>query len=389
MKKVGIITIHSIENFGSFCQAFALQEIVKSLFYDVEVIDYVYPNDYHKSQYAIVNPYARASVEKTLVARIRDYLYRHLFRAKNVRIRRGKYEDTIKQYLLLSVRYPSIESLKDCADKYDIYLTGSDQVWNPRYLFNDLSFLLDFTDNPNKIAFSSSFGSKVIGLEHSKLYSPYLSKYKFISTREESGVHLVKDICGKDAICTCDPSLLLSKEKWGNRLVCGKPLVSGKYLLCYVLTYTSNPYPYALEFINYIHRVTGLKIICIDNSSRFWMRLGYKGFQNCGPQDILNLFFNASFIVSSSFHGAAFSLIFRKDFYSILPPDVDDERQASLLNKVGANNRIIRVGDPLPSAHEVYINNWDELSSRLECYKTESLVYLEKALTVCSNDGIM
>ena len=123
-----------------------------------------------------------------------------------------------------------------------------------------------------------------------------------------------------------------------------------------------------------------MKAVFIDETGKYWCDIRNKSFQIYGPREIINLFQNASFIVSSSFHGAAFSLNFKKDFYSIFPKDVNDERQESLLRKVGALDRLIHVGDKFPEKEQLYVNNWDEINQKLEGYVALSRNYLKSAL---------
>lgn len=387
MKKVGLITIHGICNFGSVFQTYALQKKVESFGYDCEVINYKYPNEYHKSKYIGKNPYANVNkVKETYFDIWRKRFYYRLKLAERYSQKMvQKYKYFVDTFLKTSSEYPTMESLVDCDGKYDIYLTGSDQVWNPRYLYEDVTYLLPFTESKNKIAFSASFGTSDISDEYKDLYRPLLSQYKHISTREQSGTILLNDICSKPAQCTCDPTLLLNGDEW-RKLIIGKPLVRGKFILCYVLKYTSDPYPYASDLIEYIRKQLGYKVVCIDDPDKYWLHPRFINKNGCGPLDLLNLFENASFIISSSFHGAAFSINLKKDFYSILPPNINDERQESFLKKVGAEDRIIRVGDPMPNPNELRVKNWDEISNKLNDFRKESLTYLENALNDCSDD---
>ena len=261
-------------------------------------------------------------------------------------------------------------------------MTGSDQVWNPRYLYEDTSFLLSFTKSKNKVAFSSSFGSTEIDSTHQAIMRPLLMEYKAISTREGSGVALVDEISGKDAICTCDPTLLLSGKAWGV-VFDDEPIIKGDYILCYILTYTANPYPYAYSFVKHIQKELGIKVVFIDEGGVYWCDPRHKSFQIYGPRQIINLFKNASFVISSSFHGAAFSINLKKNFYSIFPKGVKDERQESLLKIVGAEDRLIRVGDTFPEKNEMTIKNWDSIETRLKEYVDKSLRFLEESLALC------
>ena len=377
MKRVGLITIHAINNFGSLLQTYATQQTINRLGYDCEIIDYKYPNGYHLERIKNNNPYAVTKL--SLVSRIRAHFYSKYVSPEIVGKKTALFAKERKALLKLSQTYESRESLMSNPPSYDIYVTGSDQVWNPRYLYDDTSFMLPFVSGSKKIAFSASFGCTEIDERHQSMMRPLLEGYQHISTREESGVELVQEICGKQAVCTCDPTLLLNKEDW-KAVFNDTPLVKGKYILCYILTYTANPYPYAYRLVKYIQRILKMDVIFIDENGRYWCDLRNKSFQIYGPREIINLFQNASFVISSSFHGAAFSLNFRKDFYSIFPKGVKDERQESLLRKVGALDRLVRVGDEFPAEDSVLIKNWSEIEMHLTEYVSMSREYLKHAL---------
>ena len=215
--------------------------------------------------------------------------------------------------------------------------------------------------------------------EEKEYMRPLLNQYCSISLREQSGVAMVKDICGKESQCTCDPTLLLSGEEWG-KIFDDKPIIKDDYILCYILTYTANPYPYATKLIKHIQKHLNKKVVILDETGRYWLDFKYKSFRSYGPREIINLFKNASFIISSSFHGAAFSVNFQKDFYSLFPKGVKDERQESLLKLIGAENRFIHVGDPLPSPSAFEIQNWKQISEKLNAYRQHSIKYLTTAL---------
>lgn len=377
MKKVGLITIHGINNFGSLLQAYATQKTIEMMGYKCEIINYMYPNEYHLKQMKVHNPYA---VQKlSFIQRVKAHFYNKYVLPSVVKRKTELFKRERERLLKLTECYESKESLIKNPPHFDIYMTGSDQVWNPRYLYDDTTFFLPFIRGSKKIAYSASFGSTEIDERYQRMMRPLLSDYQFISTREESGVRLIRDICGRQAVSTCDPTLLLSAEEW-KIVFNDPPLVKGNYILCYVLTYTANPYPYAYELIKYIKKQLKMKVVFIDETGKYWCDIRNKSIQTYGPRDIINLFQNASFIVSSSFHGTAFSINFRKDFYSIFPRDVKDERQESLLARVGALDRLIRVDDKFPEKERLYINNWDEISKRLEDYVALSKNYLISAL---------
>lgn len=378
MRKVGLITIHGINNFGSLLQAYATQQAVIQMGYECEVINYKYPNEYHLQRMKVSSPYAAEKM--SFIRKVQAFFYRRWVSPKNLKFKTERYVEERNRLLRLTQEYSTKESLMENPPVgFDIYLTGSDQVWNPRYLYEDITYLLPFAKTEKKIAFSASFGQIEIDEIHENLMRPLLSEYHHISIRENSGIEIVEKICGKKAICTCDPTLLLNDKDWGA-VFDDEPIIKGNYILCYILTYTANPYPYAYKFVKHIQKLLKFKVIYIDETGRFWCDFRVKSIRRYGPREIINLFRNASFIISSSFHGAAFSLNFKKDFYSIFPHGVKDERQENLLTKVGALDRFIHVGDPFPAESELRIRNWDMIGEKLQKYVEESEYYLKQAL---------
>lgn len=377
MRTVGLITIHAINNFGSLFQAYATQEVIERLGYSCEIINYQYPNSYHIEKAKNKSPYA--SVKMSLGERIRMHFYNKYYAKSNFRKKTDLFTYVRKAILNESEEFRDIDEIEATPPKYDIYVTGSDQVWNPRYLYEDTTFLLSFIKNKPKIAFSASFGATIIDEQHKAIMRPLLKEYSAISLRESSGVEILKSISGQEGVCTCDPTLLLDRAYWCN-LFNDEPIEKGAYILCYILSYTASPYPYAYEFIDYISKALNMRVVILDENGLFWKNFKYKSYQVYGPREILNLFKNASFVISSSFHGAAFSINLKIDFYSIFPRDVFDERQESLLKIIGASDRFIRVGDPFPSKENIAIKNWELIESKLEEYRNASLNYLNNSL---------
>lgn len=377
MKTVGIATIHAINNFGSLLQAFATQVVVERIGYKTSIINYKYPNEYHLSEYKKKSPYAIC--KQNFAMRLKLALYARTCMKRNAQRKQMLFQRERERLLVETSLYSTMQSLRDCPPKFDIYLTGSDQVWNPRYMCGDNTYFLDFIKDVPKIAFSASFGTTSLTEEEKGYIRPLLNQYSSISLREQSGVTMVEDICGKESQCTCDPTLLLTGEEWGN-IFDDEPIIKGDYILCYILTYTANPYPYATKLIKHIQKHLNKKVVILDETGRYWLDFKYQSFRSYGPREIINLFKNASFIISSSFHGAAFSVNFQKDFYSLFPKGVKDERQESLLKLIGAENRFIHVGDPLPSPSTLKIQNWESISEKLNTYRQHSINYLTSAL---------
>ena len=200
MKKVGIITMHKVVNYGSALQAYALQRVIEKLGYDCEIIDYVYPNEYHLSQYP------KLPAWKSWVLFLIQMLY-GFPQKKRIKL----FERFYKDYLKLSpVCYKSREQLQGNPPHYDIYVTGSDQVWNPKSIVEDTSFMLSFVRNDvHKISYAASFATDSIPDRFRGLYKAYLDMYSAISVREKNGIEIIRNLIEKKSELVLYPTILL------------------------------------------------------------------------------------------------------------------------------------------------------------------------------------
>lgn len=363
MKKVGILTMHRVINYGSALQAYATMKTIANLGYDAELIDYIFPNK---------------KIRQNVLIRIKKILAKImilLFYGD----KKKRFEKFYSKYYKCSEQYNSPYELNSANFAYDILLTGSDQVWNPIHTGDDFSFLLSFAnDETPRISYASSFSTSILPDRYKTIYADYLRKYKYISVRELSGVNIVNELIGKRPYCTCDPTLLLSKTEWSDLANEGRRLVKGRYILLYILTYAYNPYPEILNAINYVKVKMNLPIVTL-NGSLFTNRIeGAKIIKNAGPLEFLRLIRDASFVITTSFHGTAFSLNFEKAFFSIINNSKKDTRMIDLLTSVGAEDRALMYNsDTFNTALEM---DYSSITPRLVEIRNSSLKYLKKSL---------
>lgn len=371
-KRVGIITMHRVLNYGSALQAYALQKKITDLGFNCEIIDYVYPNNHHQN-----------NVKKSLKSK----LYYWLSVTPGIRLlKQMKRMIPLfwKEYFKLSpITFHSKEELKANYPNYDIYITGSDQVWNPRFVKDDYSFLLDFVSHDcRKISYASSFSCNTLDASLRNKYSEFLKQYNSLSVRENNSRFLIKQLINKDAEVTVDPTLLLSLDEWSGLCAVhtGKisKIIRKKYILAYLLFYAFESRPYVFDLLKYIQREKGYKVVFIGNKPR-----GFEGDSisvgGIYPGDFIHLFKNASFVVTTSFHGTAFAVNFGIPFYSVVN-DINsgDDRQVSLLEQLGIKNRLVPLNTPFNN-----INNQFEseiIKTKLEKLRNNSLSFLKNAL---------
>lgn len=374
-KTVAIITMHKVINFGSAMQAYALFFIIQQLGFDALLIDYLYPNDFHKERFVRL-PIRFNSIYKRLKSKIIFYLL----------CKRKKQIDNFRsfwmKYFHETIKYNSLQELKNDPPISDIYVTGSDQVWNPQTMFGDPAFFLQFGDKKVKrIAYGASFGKNKITRYYKNIYRTYLKDYNYLGIREEDGANFVKQLTNRPVSLVCDPTLLLKASDYSLLTKSEPRLISRPYLLAYLLDYAYSPYPAAEKIISKISKLLHLHVVYLICGNTCGFKLGSSTITSAGPIQFLRLFQDASYVVTSSFHGTAFSLIYEKPFFSILPSSNDDSRISSLLKDVGLSER----GIPSDKYNDSFVKehlhmNFAESQKSLDKLRNSSFEFLKNSL---------
>lgn len=371
--KIGIITMHKVLNAGSSLQAWALYHKIEQLGYSCEIIDYQYPNQFHRSQQQTID--TRHDLIRSWINRGKYFL---LYRTKKQHQRFSKFWQSSWQS---SAPYNTPKSLQLNPPRYDIYIVGSDQVWNPKCMYGDPSFFCAFAKDKPRISYASSFAQADIPDELYKTYETLLSGFSSISVREEGARDLVRKLTGKDATVVCDPTLLLTKQDYAPFIAKSEIKIKKPYILAYILSYAYNPYPTILEVIEKVSRERKLPVFYMMANTIDDYHIG-NSITNAGPNEFLQLIADAECVVTSSFHGVAFALNFEKDFYAVLPKNVDNNNRIySLLNIVGAQDRIVQ-NDPNFHISQRSIN-YNDITKRIKLFRDRSIEYLELALKEC------
>jgi len=372
MKTVGIITIHKIENYGSVLQAYALQRQCELLGYVVKVIDYQYPNEFQKAQPANIEPDSKI----TLKQKILKYLYAIQIILHNHRIRGFS-----KRHHNLTDRcYISPDDILNNPPKFDIYLTGSDQVWNSHFCKGDPTFLLHFApDDANKVAYASSFGSSGFNDKYKDLYIKLLSRYSSLSVREAAGIQIISNLIHKGSKVVLDPTLLLGPSEW-NKIATPRRVIKEKYILCYFLNYAFDAYPYVDELADHFQKITGYKIVRVGKPPKKIYGFNTKFVVEASPENFLALFRDAEMVLTTSFHGTAFSVNYSKPFISVVgSKDTTDSRVVDFLKLLNLESQQLVMNETLPVVEKIY---YDVVRTQktLNDLRKESIVYLSKSL---------
>jgi hypothetical protein len=302
MAKIGIITFHRSINYGALLQAFALQYFLKSRGYDCELIDYLRPRKGYSS-FSLFQKIYHGLWEKISPLII-----------GNKRLKRT--EEFRASYMQLSPSYcSSSEQLAQLQDRYSICITGSDQVWNPINTDNDPSYFLAFVgEKTKKISYAASFGLHIIPERYHGDYRERLFGLDAIGVRESEAVKIVKELSGRDATITVDPTFLLDSAAWNE--LAAKPRRSKPYILCYyIVNKAINDRMSSLA--RQVQQKNGWDIVKIGQREYHKFNLFETNIYTAGPSEFLGLMQNAAMVITNSFHGCAFSMIFKRPFICV------------------------------------------------------------------------
>ena len=332
MKKIDILTYHRVYNFGSLLQTYALQEYLRKRNCKVEVIDY-YPKRLRmKNTLFHVNPKWSKPFFKMIIhlipaviARLLGYHMMNRFLYKYVALTERTYFDEA--------------DLKSNLPKADIYLNGSDQIWNLDTADGEVDkvfFMAFLPDNAMKAAYAGSFGKDSFSTEDIKEIGKYLSRYSKVSVREKSGLQILKEAGIEDGEWVLDPSFLLNKDEW---LKIASPMRLPEH---YVLVYNLNRNPRISNLAIRIAKEKKLPIVNFAHS--FCFIKGAKNLIYPTPNTFIYLFAHADYVVTDSFHGTAFSINFNRQFICIPAPRFNS-RLESVLELAGLSERLLWEND--------------------------------------------
>ncbi len=310
--KIETITCHDVYNYGASLQAFALQHFLVSKGHDVKIIDYA-PEylDFNYKFSWFIHPSSKFKKisEKSKLFSFGYCFLRYLWFLRSIQ-RKKSFDEFATKYLHLTEKYNTYDSLCQRHNDADVYITGSDQVWNSVTMLNGLdpAFYLQFVKSTaKKISYAASFGANNINPHKTQEIISWLRDLTSISVRESSGVELLKQY-EMLAEHVCDPVFLLTCEQWKNTLHIRE--TDEKYVLIYNLTSINEQ---LLNDALYVAKNKGLKIYSV---SPMKIKEIDKNFSNVSPDKFVELIFNASYVFTNSFHATAFSIISNRQFYT-------------------------------------------------------------------------
>lgn len=317
--KIGILTYHNTTNYGAIFQCYALQKYIINKGIQCEIINY--NSNVLKNRYSI-NIFSNNNIKQVLK------------KILNYRVSKGlnkSFEKFTKENIKLSQSEYNEFSIDKANQEYDKFIVGSDQIWNFKLSGDDKNYYLDFVkDNDKKNSYAASFGITSFERNQEKIIIDLLEKFKNISVREKHGVELINKLGIKNEVSQhIDPVFLLKQEGW-SKFIC-QTKFKKKYILVYEITYTKN----MMDFARKLAKIYNYKIIFVSGTNR--KMKGAMNKSDLSPEQFLSYLKNAEYIVTSSFHCMAFSIIFNKEFYYDVPEHANNtssrlDSLAELLN---------------------------------------------------------
>lgn len=360
--KIGILTFHRANNFGAFLQAFALKSYLEHLGHQVSFVDY-WPEE-HRRHCSVFDPKAVRSLK---------LFFRECLLACCKLPRAAVMNRLRKKHFGLDSRpaFQHHENLKTA--EFDCIVYGSDQIWWKSTLEGmdgyDPAYWGDFlSESVRKVAYAPSMGELHCLPEDMAFMRDHLSDFHAISAREDKLAEVVSQATGREVQTVLDPTLLIGGEFW-------QPFANKKashdYILYYKLMYDDA----ADAFVNELSARTGMPVKTVlggvqSYKTIVWSTLFYS------PFDLISSIRNASLVVSTSFHGVAFSLLFNKDFYA-MGMGSKSGRVGSLLHALELEDRLLEN----PSADmEIASIDYSSVNRKLEKLREASSSFLSDAL---------
>ncbi len=398
--KLGILTYHFSTNVGSLLQSYALQKVLNELGYENEIINYQKYIVNKQSRYKRLKEIIQQKIgfvsiciwpviffmikfyesidnliginnlklqtQKTLRRNFINIFSKFFYYCNEIIIVGIYYE---KKFNLFRKKYLKIYPEKtinrkaltqsDINERYIKFIVGSDQVWNYNIKY-DFTYLLDFIkDSSKKIAYAPSFGVSYVEKKYEEDYRSLLAQFKFLSVREKQGRDIIFNLTKRKCPVLLDPVMLLKKEEWQK--ISAGPVVTKDYVVFYSRWHSET----MKSFTEKLALENDCEIISLE-------------VKKYTPEEWVDLFLNAKYIVTNSFHGVAFSINFQKNFFiEYHQTSATNSRLQNIIDMFSLQDRIIRNGKNSNMLKDI---NYDVIKEKLETKREESIKYLQTAV---------
>lgn len=382
--KIGILTIFNGNyNYGGMLQAYALTKVCNNLGNkSLQILFDGGKNVIYPSLFKQCCQYSLREVISKIIGRILEKKGNGLI-AEKINQRKLLFDKFVKDNIPITRKFYSLKNKSDLGKDFDALIVGSDQVWNPNVV--NSFYMLDIpsaTKNLKKISYSASIGRGCLSKHESSVFKYYLDAFDAISVRESSAKQLLERADIKIPVQTVlDPTMLLSKEDWIS--ISSDRIIKEKY----VLLYSFSNCGFQKELKEYYTRIQGgYKVVFIPFVKQTFNRYDSKSsltpLWNVGPSEFLSLIRYADYIITDSFHGAVFSIIFNRQFFvfnrdSNKAKTSKNARLTDLLSTYNLSNRMIGGIKDIKSKQSI---DYSSINSIRAEYAKSSIGWLKTAL---------
>ena len=374
--KINIITYTRTKNYGGFLQSYALYSYLQNEGYEVEFIDYVPERCNIDDPVMFTNNilrnsrlWGRTEITKTVW---------RLVKFPKIKKSYQPFIDFLRSRADFSKPYYSSDELVNDYPKADLYITGSDQVWNSSFCRDekvDSPYYYSFLKNERRISYASSFGKDSIPNKNIGEVKSHLAKYDSLSVREDSGVEIIKQM-GLISKRVVDPTLLCEKKVFDD-LCLDKLNITG-YIVLYQVHFDQNTFKLALQVSKTLKKK--LVVISIDSDKKRQIKNCI--FVNPNINEWISLIKFSSGIITDSFHACIFSILYEKNFIV----NTGTRRKMStringLLNILSLDERIFNGYDKEAATKLLTLDiNWEKCNSSLKEEQEKSRKWLNDAI---------
>lgn len=396
--KIGIITFHNAWNSGAVLQCYALKSYLQKLGHKVVIINYCpiynkekykkYPNLFYSAKKELKKSEVIkfSQMVKAIAYVLRDF---YNYRPTSSRLKKKKFfDDFLEKNFETTILYETIEELRNNPPKLDVYISGSDQVWNPK-LTNEIideAYFCDFgRSDIKRIGYAISACQLDTIVEKDKL-EKLVKQFNYLSLREKEKKDALEKIYGKKIEICLDPTFLLKANNYAA--LEEKCLdIKEEYILVYAFDYKELR-AILFELCKKIEMLTDKSIKVIYGPRKWPYKVDIHYPFNCiSPGMFLTYIKNADVVITNSFHATTFSIIYEKEFYSLVVPN-RGSRVVELLSNLGLQNRIVVKNEDIPDSMRDKID-YKEVRKKLEQMKEKSGHYLCNAIYSSESDGRM
>ncbi len=296
-QKIGMITFHRANNLGAALQAYALYTYLNENICKTEIIDY-YPNNAIPARNTLLRRMMRVGKKIVGGKEQKDRFQRF-----------AKFDAFINECRMSKETYYGDQAIEANPPRYDLLISGSDQILNTTLTGNSKAYYLSFTQSIPKISYASSFGRKDISETEDDYIKKYLSSFQAVSVREESGKEIIDRRLDCSAELVVDPVFLLPREKWDSLAT---QVSEERYIFVYAMEST----PWLIKTIERVREYYRIPVKIVLGGD-FQLPIQGEVDKCCGPREFLSYIKNAECVVTNSFHGTAFSVIFEKRFVCV------------------------------------------------------------------------